>query len=415
MPGRRILLGVTGGVAAYKAAPLVRLLVADGHAVTGVMTESATRFLGPDTLAALTGRPVHASLWERSGEVLHVRLAHETELAVIAPATANVLAKLAHGVADDLLTSTMLEYGGDLLVAPAMHSGMWEHPATVANVETLRARGVRFVGPDEGPLAHGDAGIGRMAEPEAIADAVRDLVRASPDRDLAGRTIVVTAGPTHEPIDPVRFIGNRSSGKMGIAIAAEALARGARVRLVLGPDTVAPPAGMDVSRVTTAEQMREAVMGAIPGADAVVMAAAVADFRPKQAAGGKLKKDEGTPDLSLEPTPDILGELGSRPDRPFLVGFAAETFDVEAQGRSKLARKGADMLVANEVGRGGTGFGSDTNRAAILTPLGGRVPIRPWTKAELAAAIVDHVVEGLGRRSTGIAMSDDPDGVGGHG
>ncbi len=410
--GRRILVGVTGGVAAYKAGSLVRLLTGAGHDVTVVMTESATRFVGSDTFAALTGRPVHSSLWERPGEVLHVRLAHESELAVVAPATANVLAKLASGLADDLLTSTLLETGAPLVLAPAMHTGMWEHPATQSNVQTLMSRGAVVVGPVDGALAHGDSGLGRLAEPEAIAAAIESTLLdhaapmlASTDNvfplrsgELADRVVVVAAGPTHEPIDPVRFIGNHSSGKMGLAIAAEAAARGADVRLVLGPGTMAPPAEVSVHRVTTAEQMRDAVVELVEGADVVVMAAAVADFRPKQAAAGKLKKDEGPPDLVLEPTPDILRELGERTARPMLVGFAAETSDVVAGGRQKLVRKGADLLIANEVGREGTGFGSDTNRAAIIGRDGHEQGLRDWTKPELASAIVDRIAAELRAR-----------------
>ena len=404
---RRVLLGVTGGVAAYKGAYLARLLIGVGAEVSVVMTESATRFVGPDTFAALTGRPVHTSLWEGPGEVLHVRLAQETDLVVVAPATANLLAKLAAGLADDLLTSTLLEYRGPLVVAPAMHAGMWEHPATQANVEALRERDVRFAGPVTGALAHGDEGVGRMAEPEVILEEVwatlGDAGAASAGTgsgDLEGRTVVVTAGPTHEAIDPVRFIGNHSSGTMGVAIAAEAVRRGAEVRLVLGPATVAPPPGAVVTHVTTAEQMRSAVLDEAARADVVVMAAAVADFRPKHAAEGKLKKSDGTPDLVLEPTPDILRELGgSRGPGQVLVGFAAETSDVEAAGRSKLESKGVDLLVANQVGRVGTGFGSETNQAAIIDTAGDDVGLRDWTKAALARALVDRIVVHLSTSS----------------
>ena len=372
-------------------------MVGAGARVTVAMTEAATRFVGPDTFASLTGNPVHTSLWERPGEVLHVRLAHEADLAVVAPATANLLARLAHGAADDLLTATLLEYSGPLVVAPAMHTGMWTHPATRANVAALEARGVRFVGPVEGALAHGDSGMGRLAEPDDIFLAAEDALRGG---DFAGRTLVITAGPTHEPIDPVRFIGNRSSGKMGVAIAAEALGRGARVRLILGPGTVDPPTGAELVRVTTAEEMRAAVLEAVDGADAIVMAAAVADFRPAEAAGGKLKKEQGPPELRLEPTPDILAELGERPGRPVLVGFAAETSDVEGAGREKLRRKHLDLLIANEVGREGTGFGADTNTAAIVAAAGDDVPLRAWTKPDLAAALVDRVA----------GLLDAPDG-----
>ena len=398
--GRRVLLGVTGGIAAYKSAHLARLLAGAGSEVTVVMTESATRFVGPDTFAALTGRPVHTSLWERPGEVLHVRLAHQTDLAVVAPATANLLARLATGLADDLLTSTLLEFSGPVVVAPAMHTGMWEHPATRGNVATLVGRGVHVCGPVAGALAHGDEGMGRMAEPESIladvSSALGGGASGAPPDDLAGRVVVVTAGPTYEAIDPVRFIGNHSSGRMGVAVAVEAARRGARVRLVLGPGTVAPPPNVEVEHVTSAEEMRAAVLAHIDSADAVVMAAAVADFRPKQIAQGKLKKDEGPPDLALEPTPDILRELGaSRRPGLVLVGFAAETNDVEETGRAKLTSKGVDLLVANEVGRSGTGFGSETNHAAILDASGDDVSLRDWTKAELSTAIVDRIVTRL--------------------
>ncbi|HEY7762744.1 MAG TPA: bifunctional phosphopantothenoylcysteine decarboxylase/phosphopantothenate--cysteine ligase CoaBC, partial [Actinomycetota bacterium] len=283
--------------------------------------------------------------------------------------------------------------------------GMWEHPATSGNVEILRSRGVRFVGPESGALAHGDEGMGRMSEPGSIiAEAAAALGdRSSGDLagdlagDLDGRVVVVTAGPTYEAIDPVRFLGNHSSGKMGVAVASEARRRGAHVRLVLGPGTVAPPPGVDVERVTSAEEMRAAVMRHLDTADIVVMAAAVADFRPKRASSAKISKDEGAPDLALEPTPDILRELGEvRRPGMVLVGFAAETSDVEAAGRAKLASKGVDLLIANEVGRPGTGFGSDTDHAAVIDRAGNDVPLRRWTKAELATELLDRAVTRLG-------------------
>ena len=393
LTGRRVLLGVCGGIAAYKAAYRARALRADGADVTAVLTDSATRFVGVETFAGLTGHPVHASLWDAGGTVVHVELAHAADVLVIAPATANMLAKLSHGLADDLLSAAALEFRGPVVVAPAMHSGMWSSPATQANVATLAGRGVRFVGPVDGALAHGDEGTGRFAEPEGIVDAVRMAVADlhAPVTPLAGRRVVITAGPTHEPIDPVRFVGNRSSGKMGVAIATEARARGASVVLVLGPGTVSPPAGIDVIRVETAEQMRTAVLEHTD-ADAVVMAAAVADFRPKVAAAHKLKKDQGVPDLVFEPTPDILRVVASarRPGQ-VVVGFAAETDDVEAAGRAKLADKSLDLLIANAVGRPATGFGADTNDAAILSATGADTPMRTWTKTELAAALWDRV------------------------
>jgi phosphopantothenoylcysteine decarboxylase / phosphopantothenate---cysteine ligase len=390
--GRRVLLGVSGGIAAYKSALLVRALLQEGATVTAVLTASATRFVGLDTFSGLTGNAAHSSVWDAPGSVLHVELAHETDVFVIAPATANVIAKLAHGLADDLLSAIALEYDGPLVIAPAMHTGMWQADATQHNVRLLASRGARFVGPVEGSLAHGDEGVGRMSEPDEIAAAVAArLEPATSSGSLAGHRVVVTAGPTHEPIDPVRFVGNRSSGRMGVAIAAEALARGAEVTLVYGPATAPPPAGAEVVDVGTAEEMRAEVM-ARADADVIVMAAAVADFRPKESADHKLKKEQGVPDLVLEQTVDILAELEAhpRPDR-VVVGFAAETDDVEAAGRAKLRRKALDLVVANRVGRPGTGFGAETNDAAILAADGDDVAMRSWTKPELAAALWDRV------------------------
>ena len=393
-----MLLGVSGGVAAYKAALVARQFKAAGAEVTVVLTEAATRFIGADTFAALTGEPAYTSLWERPGEVLHVRLARQADVAVVVPATANVLAKLAHGLADDLLSATLLEATCPLVVAPAMHSGMWEHPATQTNVAILLDRGVLSVGPATGPLAHGDEGIGRLAEPEDVVAAVRG---ALVPRDLVGRTVLITSGPTHEPIDPVRFLGNRSTGKMGAALAAEALGRGAAVTVVLGPGASVPP-GVEVVPVQTAEEMRDAVIVRFDDADALVMAAAVADFRPKAIAESKLKKDSGVPELLLEPTPDILAELGERRTDQVLVGFAAETEDLEAAGRGKLASKRLDLVVVNLVGRDGTGFGADTNEAMLLAADGNDVPLATWTKRELAAAVIDRVAALLEDASSGV-------------
>lgn len=397
--GRRVLLGVTGGVAAYKAALVARSLGEQGADVQVVMTEAATRFVGPDTFAALTRNPVHRDLFERPDTVLHVRLAHDADVAVVAPATANVLAKLALGLADDLLTSALLEATCPLVLAPAMHSGMWTNAATVANLRALVDRGAVVVGPLEGPLAAGDHGIGRMAEPETIVEAV---LRALGPRDLAGLHVLVTAGPTHEPIDAVRYVGNRSSGRMGFAVAEEAWRRGADVTLVSGPVGLADPAGLTVVRVETAAEMRDAVLERYPEAHVVVMAAAVADFRPEHPAAGKLKKRAGAPEVNLVPTEDILAMLGKRKESQVLVGFAAETADVggglEGAARRKLADKNADLVVVNEVGRPGTGFGSPTNRAAILSGRGEDVPLRDWTKWELAASICDRIAE-LARRA----------------
>ena len=339
----------------------------------------------------MTGGPTYTSLWEGDGRALHVELAHAIDLAIVAPATANTIAKLATGIADDLLTATLLEATCPLLIAPAMHTGMWAHPATRANVDTLLARGARVVGPTSGALAFGDEGVGRLVEPEDILAAAEDL--AARGHDLAGRRIVVTAGPTHEPIDPVRFLGNRSSGRMGFAVAAEAHARGADVVLIAGPTSATPPDGPRLVRIETAADLREAVLAAVGGADAVVMAAAVADFRVVSPATSKRKKGVGVPAFDLEPTVDVLAELGARSERPVLVGFAAETQDPESEGRRKLSEKGADLVVANLVGTPESGFGTDTNDAAILAADGADEPMRRWTKAALAVAICDRIAK----------------------
>jgi phosphopantothenoylcysteine decarboxylase/phosphopantothenate--cysteine ligase len=389
LSGRRVLLGVTGGIAAYKAAYLVRLLTQSGAEVQVVMTPSALRFIGADTFAALTHRPVHSDVFEQPEAVLHVRLAHEADAALVAPATANIVAKLAHGLADDLLTSTLLEATCPLVLAPAMHTGMWEQPATQANVSTLAGRGAIIVPPGVGPLAAGDEGPGRMAEPEAIMSALVDALGHG--GDLAGQSVLVTAGPTYEPIDPVRFVGNRSSGRMGFAVAAEAARRGARVTVVAGPVSIPDPVGVEMVHVQTAAEMAEAVNRRYQEVDAVVMAAAVADFRPASASPGKIKKDEAQLELTLERTVDILATLGKQKENQVLVGFAAETDEVVAEGRRKLGEKNLDLLVANEVGRAGTGFESDTNRAAIVSATGDDVELRSWTKVELARAICDRL------------------------
>jgi phosphopantothenoylcysteine decarboxylase / phosphopantothenate---cysteine ligase len=396
LQGRRVLLGVTGGIAAYKAAYLARFLRERGADVQVVMTPAAVRFVGPDTFAALTGNPVHSDVFERAETVLHVRLAREADAAVVAPATANLLAKVAIGLADDLLTSVLLELTAPLVVAPAMHSGMWGNPATDRNLEALRERGVVVLGPVEGPLAAGDEGMGRMAEPEEIGAAVERAV-AEGGGPLTARRILVTAGPTHEPIDAVRFVGNRSSGKMGFAVAREASRRGAAVTLVAGPTYLPAPPGVEVIRVETAEEMRDAILARFDQADAVVKAAAVADWRPKERAEGKMKKDAGAPEVLLEPTPDILRELGERKGNRVLVGFAAETEDLEAAGREKLRGKHLDLVVVNEVGRPGTGFEADTNRALILSADGDDEPLRERTKADLAATICDRLQAMLSR------------------
>ena len=396
LSGRRVLLGVSGGIAAYKSVHLARLLVSAGAEVQVLMTEHATRFVGPPTFAAVSGRSVPTDVLDTPELVVHVRLAHWADVAVVAPATVNLLAKLAHGLADDLLSSTLLESTRPMVLAPAMHTGMWLHPATQANVRRLAERGAAIVGPATGPLAAGDEGPGRMAEPEEILAAAAAAVATGDD--LAGRRILVTAGPTHEPIDAVRFIGNRSSGKMGFAVATEARRRGAAVTLVAGPVGLPDPPGVEVIRVETAEQMAAAVFDLYPSADAVIMAAAVADFRPREAAPGKLKKESGPPAIALEPTTDILSALGKRKERQVLVGFAAETDDLEREARRKLAEKNLELIVVNRVGRAGTGFEADTNSAAIMAASGQDTPLRQWTKRELGGAICDRLAELLAAR-----------------
>jgi phosphopantothenoylcysteine decarboxylase/phosphopantothenate--cysteine ligase len=397
LAGRRVLLGVTGGIAAYKAVVLARLLLKAGAEVQVVMTQAAARFVGPDTFTALTGRKARTDVFDEPERVLHVHLAHEADVAVVAPATANVIARLALGLADDMVTSTLLESRCPLVIAPAMHTGMYEHPATQEHLGTLAERGAVMVGPATGSLAAGDEGLGRMSEPEDIFAAVQAALGR--ERDLAGRTVVVTAGPTQEPIDPVRFIGNHSSGRMGYAIARELGSRGAEVVLVSGPVQLPEPPGVRVVRVRTAEEMRDAVLAEADGADAVVKAAAVADWRPAEVAGEKLKKDAGAPRFELVPTPDILAELGRHKGNRVLVGFAAETGDLEAAGRRKLQSKGLDLVVVNQVGRPGTGFGSETNDAMILSAAGDDEPLRSWTKPELAAAIADRLAKLFAARS----------------
>jgi phosphopantothenoylcysteine decarboxylase/phosphopantothenate--cysteine ligase len=399
LAGRRVLLGVTGGIAAYKAAFLARLFAGAGADVKVVMTPAALRFVGAATFAAITRHPVHSDVFEETEAILHVRLAREADLAVVAPATANVLAKLALGLADDLLTSTLLEATCPMVLAPAMHSGMWEHPATQQHIATLAGRGARVVWPGSGPLAAGDEGPGRMAEPIQILHEAID--RLQEGGALAGRGILVTAGPTHEPIDAVRFLGNRSTGKMGFTVAAEAARRAAAVTLVTGPVALEDPTGVTVVRVETAEEMAAEVLGRYADTDAVVMAAAVSDFRPDRTERGKLKKEAGPPRLRLEPTVDVLATLGKRKEHQVLIGFAAETGDLETEGRRKLSEKNLDLVVVNEVGRPDTGFGADTNRALILARGGDDVALRHWTKAELAAAICDRLATMLGPPGAG--------------
>ena len=390
---RRIVLGVCGGIAAYKAVELCRRLVEAGAHVTPVMTADAERFLGAVTLSALASEKVQTSLWDERDPIPHTALGRSAELIVVAPATARLLGSYAAGIADDLLSATLLATRAPVVVCPAMHTEMWAHPAVQQNVATLRGWGVHVVDPGVGPLAGGDEGVGRLADTDVILAA---LGRVLAPQDLADRRVLVSAGGTREPIDPVRFIGNRSSGRQGHALAAEAAARGAAVTLVTAAALPAAP-GVEVVRVETAAEMEEAVLSRAPIVDVVVMAAAVADFRPKAAAGEKLSKTHGPPELVLEPTTDILAVLGER-RRPgqVLVGFAAETSGAVAKATAKLAAKGLDLMVVNDVSVPGAGFEHDTNQVVIVGPGGFQVDVALSAKSEVAAKVFDAVASRLG-------------------
>lgn len=365
LSGRRIVLGVSGGIAAYKAVEICRRLVDLGAHVVPVMTSGADKFIGRTTLSALASEPVQTSLWDEASPIPHTKLGQNADLVLVAPATARVIAGYAHGLSTDLLTNVLIATRAPVVVCPAMHTEMWEHPAVQDNIALLRRRGVHVVEPEEGRLAGGDSGKGRLAAPDVVVDAVR---RVLGPRDLEGRSIVVTAGGTREPIDAVRVIANRSSGKQGYAVAEEAVRRGASVTLVTTVDREAP-AGVHVIEVETAAEMQAALEERIRDADVVVMAAAVADFRPIRCESGKIKKDLGVPDIRLEPTPDILGSLGARKaPGQILVGFAAETSDLIENATSKMRRKNLDLMVANDVSAPGVGFQHDTNAVTFLRP-----------------------------------------------
>ena len=399
---RNVVLGVGGGIAAYKAADLLRKLTEAGHDVTVVPTAAALQFVGAPTWAALSHNRVAADVWTAAEDVPHVRLGRQADAVVVAPATADLLARAANGLADDLLTNTLLTARCPVLFAPAMHTEMWEHPATVENVATLRRRGVTVLEPAVGRLTGADTGKGRLPEPAEIAQLVELLLRSpgALPADLTGRHVVVSAGGTREPLDPVRFLGNASSGKQGYALAIVAAARGARVTLVAANSDFGDPAGTEVIHVVSAAELREAVHKASVDADVVVMNAAVADFRPVAAAQYKIKKTLAGPEpIQLEKNPDVLAELvqGRRPGQ-LLVGFAAETGDETADvldhGRAKLARKGCDLLVVNRVGVG-TAFGQPDNAAVILGADGTSVEVALGPKALLAAAVWDAVAARL--------------------
>lgn len=395
----KVVLGVSGGIAAYKACELLRRLTESGHDVRVVPTASALNFVGAATWSALSGNPVSTEVWESVHEVPHVRIGQGADLVVVAPATADMLAKAAHGLADDLLTNTLLTARCPVVFAPAMHTEMWEHPATQENVATLRRRGAVVIEPAVGRLTGVDTGKGRLPDPGEIFEVCRRiLARGTAAPDLVGRHVVVSAGGTREPLDPVRYLGNRSSGKQGYALAKAAAARGARVTLVEANTGIPDPAGVDVVHVGTAVQLREAVLKAAADADAVVMAAAVADFRPAVYAPGKIKKrdDVDAPVVELVRNPDILAEISADRALPgqVVVGFAAETDDVLANGREKLRRKGCDLLVVNEVGERKT-FGSEENEAVILATDGSDTPVPYGPKEALAEKVWDLVAPRL--------------------
>jgi phosphopantothenoylcysteine decarboxylase/phosphopantothenate--cysteine ligase len=392
-----VALGVGGGIAAYKAAELARALVEQGLGVQVVMTAAAQEFVRPLTFAALTGRKVITGMFpERQSEdtlasaIEHISVGQESQALVVAPATADLMAKFAHGIADDFLSTMYLAFTGPVVLAPAMNTNMWRHPATQGNMAVLRERGHVIVEPEDGYLACGMVGPGRLATPARIAEAVAAVLARR--RDLEGQTVLLTAGPTEEPIDPVRFVSNRSSGKMGYAMAEAAVARGARVVLVAGPVSLADPAGAEVVHVRTAEEMRAAVMAHLAEATVVIKAAAVADYRVAAPAERKIKKSGAPMTLELEPTVDILAEVGRLKGHRVLVGFAAETGDLAAEARRKLESKNCDMIVGNRVDVEGVGFGSDQNEIMLVLRTGEAIELPRASKRELADRIFDQIL-----------------------
>ena len=389
--GRNIVLGISGGIAAYKSIEVLRRLVDGGAHVAPIMTEDAHRFVGPVTISALASEPLHTSLWDDASPIPHTRLGQNADVIVVAPATARVIAAYAMGMSDDLLVATLIATRAPVVLCPAMHTEMWEHPSVVDNIALLRSRGVIIVEPQSGRLAGGDIGTGRLADPETILQAINEVL--SVNKDLSGQHVVITAGGTREPIDAVRVIANRSSGKQGYALAEDAYRRGARVTVI---STVDLPvvSGVSVVSVETAQQMQDAVTAEAGSADVVIMAAAVADFRPVLSVEGKIKKHQGVPTITLEPTPDILAQLGSlKPAHQVLVGFAAETENLVDNARGKLERKNLDLIVANDVSAPGVGFAHDTNAVTILSALGEMKSVALANKRTIATAVLDSVVK----------------------
>jgi phosphopantothenoylcysteine decarboxylase / phosphopantothenate---cysteine ligase len=394
--GRRVVLGVSGGIACYKSCILARRLTEAGARVDVVLTQAAGEFVRPATFQALTGRPVQSSLWEPGGALSHVRLGHDANLIIVAPATAHLLARLAHGLADDVLTALLLARTAPLILAPAMNDEMFAHPATQVNLQTLRSRGVVFVGPEVGALAEGPSERpGRMSEPETIIAHAARLLRAG---QLKGRRVVVTAGPTREPIDPVRVVTNRSSGKMGFRVAEAAWERGAEVVLISGPVALPEPIGVTIKRVDSTQELEDAVRSELPKTDVLVMAAAPADYRPSSPSDSKRSRVEGALAIPMEPTTDVLDATrGERKPGSVIVGFALETGDALAKGLAKLERKDLDLIVVNDALEPGAGFDKDTNRVALLSRDGTRQILPLQSKREVAEAILDLVEQTLGR------------------
>jgi phosphopantothenoylcysteine decarboxylase/phosphopantothenate--cysteine ligase len=390
--GKRVLLGVTGSIAAYKAVDILRRLTEQGAEVRVVMTKNATRFISPLTFEALSGKPVLCDEfqdWEKDS-IGHIDVAANQDLALIAPATANVIGKVAAGIADDALTTTLMAVECPVVMAPAMNDRMYRNPVLRKNIQFLKEQGIRFIEPETGPLACGTAGQGRLADPASI---IREISSMFLPQDLAGITILVTAGPTREPIDTVRFISNPSSGKMGYALAVAARDRGAAVVLISGPSHLPSPSGMKVIRVLTADDMYRAVMEHVEAAQVIIMAAAVSDFKPAVSTDHKIKKHEAPTILQLEPTRDILLELGKTAGKRFLVGFAAETDNVHQNAIKKLKEKKLDMIVANDLVKAGAGFETDTNSVTIIDRTGKSVELPVMHKSEIAAHILDKIVE----------------------
>ncbi|MBS1875514.1 MAG: bifunctional phosphopantothenoylcysteine decarboxylase/phosphopantothenate--cysteine ligase CoaBC [Acidobacteria bacterium] len=394
----RVVLGITGGIAAYKAAEVARSLMERGVAVQAVMTAGAQEFVRPLTFAALTGRKVITDMFGSGGadetlasSVEHIRVAQENDLLLVAPATADVLAKFAHGLADDFLSTLYLAFTGPVAIAPAMNTNMWRHPATQANLEILRKRGHVIVDPGDGLLACGTSGPGRLAEPEAIVAVVDQMLH--PRRDLEGETILITAGPTQEPLDPVRYVSNRSSGKMGFSLAEAAAARGAQVVLVSGPVHLEDPVGVSVERVRTAREMYDAVMAHLPESTIIVKSAAVADYYRADLPKQKVKKTATLLSLELQPTPDILAEAGRRKGDRLLVGFAAETENLLEEARRKMTTKNCDMVVANLVSQAGIGFETDENEVTLVLRSGEAIPLKRASKRHIADQIFDQIAK----------------------